>query len=368
MDHSRQHAAHSRYANMHDCPHPVTHPHGFIAAVRALAIQLPEKPVLLMAADEYIGAVAQHREELGEIARFNFPQPGLLARIVDKAEQMVLAEEAGVAVPLTQVVSNEDECEIALARIPLPAFIKGRSAVSWRGAFGSTVKGLTVNSRTEMRDVLQKVLAHGISAVVQDIIPGDARQHQKVSAYVSSSGEILAAFTLRKLRQNPPGFGFGCLVETIDNPELLKMGTELFQRIGYRGTGSAEFKFDARDGRYKLIELNPRYWQQNALAEQVGMNFPLLEYRDVCGLVVEPVREFRKGVKWISFGADFEKVRILWDRGDISLPQWLASLRGELCWSDFSADDLGPGVWVMRQALKIRLRRPARALGARRGR
>ena len=322
-----------------------------------------QKPVLLVAADEFIEAIAGNRDELGQFARFNFPDPALLQRVVDKAEQIALGQEAGVDVPLTQLVSNEEQCELALQRIPLPAFIKGQSAVSWRQVFGGAMKGITVRTEAEMRAVLQRVIAQGIAVVVQDIIPGDATQHQKVSAYVSSSGEILAAFTLRKLRQNPHGFGFGCLVETIENPELLAIGTEFFRRIGYRGTGSAEFKFDARDGRYKLIELNPRYWQQNALAERVGMNFPLLEYRDVCGLPVAPVVKFRTGVKWISFGADFETVRALWKSGELSLLDWGSSLRGELCWSDFSADDLRPGLWTMGKAFQTRLRRVGRALG-----
>ncbi len=363
MDSGRMHATHSRYATSHSCPHPASDPDGFLAALRGLALSLPTKPVLYVAADEYIAPLARDREALGRYARFNFPDPALLARIVDKAEQITLAEEAGVAVPLTQSVSNEEECELALQRIPLPAFIKGRSAVSWRQVFGGAIKGITVTTRDEMRHVLRRLLSQGVSVVVQDIIPGDATQHQKVSAYVSSTGEVLAAFTLRKLRQNPHGFGFGCLVETIENPELLAIGTEFFRRTGYRGTGSAEFKFDSRDGTYKLIELNPRYWQQNALAERVGMNFPLLEYRDMCGLPVAPVTAFRTGVKWISFGSDLESVRGQWKRDELSMSDWWSSLQGELCWSDFSADDMRPGYWVTGRAFLARWRRAGRLLG-----
>lgn len=363
MDHGRLHATRSRYASSHTCPHPADNPDGFVASLRELAASMPAKPVLFVAADEYIAPLASQRAEIGQCARFNFPDPSLLTRIVDKAEQVALAEEVGVAVPLTQLVSNELEAERALQRIPLPAFIKGRSAVSWRQVFGGAIKGITVTTRDEMRDVLRRVLAQGVSVVVQDIIPGDATQHQKVSAYISSSGEVLAAFTLRKLRQNPHGFGFGCLVETIENPELLTLGTDFFRRIGYRGAGSAEFKFDVRDGSYKLIELNPRYWQQNALAERAGMNFPLLDYRDACGLPGVPVTTFRAGVKWISFGSDLETVRGLWKRGELSIGDWWSTLQGELCWSDFSTDDPRPGYWVARQALLARFRRVGRMLG-----
>ena len=59
------------------------------------------------------------------------------------------------------------------------------------------------------------------------------------------------------------------------------MGKRFLESIGYRGIGSAEFKRDERDGELKLIELNPRYWQQAALAERCGVNFPLAQYLDL---------------------------------------------------------------------------------------
>lgn len=100
-----------------------------------------------------------------------------------------------------------------------------------------------------------------------------------------------------------------------------------------------------------MIELNPRYGQQNALAERVGMSFLVLEYNDVCGLAVAPITTFRTGVKWISFGSDIQTVRGLLKTGDLSFSDWWSSLPGDLCRSDFSSDDPGPGFWVVGQIL-----------------
>ncbi len=314
-------------------------------------------PVLYLAADEYINVVAMYRDEISGYCRLNISSSELLARISDKLAQVELAQEHGFAVPVTLAVRTPKEASLALESVPLPAFIKGQDVVRWRRAFGGTVKGIYVETRERLATALAETLRLGVPVLVQEVIPGDATQHMKVSGYLSKEGAVLALFTLRKIRQHPHGFGFGSTVESIEHPELLALGRSFFERIGYRGTGSIEFKLDARDGAFKLIELNPRYWQQNSLAETAGMNIPMLEYRDLLGLPVTPLTEFRKGVRWVNLGRDLETARVLWRKGELTRIGWLRSISGDRVWSDASEDDRGPGFWVLRQEIKSRWRR-----------
>lgn len=361
VDHQRLHAGYSRYATFHLCPHPASDPAGFCLTLRALAESLPAPPVLFIAADEYVLAVTRHREQLETFCRFNISSSRLLDCIIDKLQQVQLAIEHGIAVPNTMVVGTAADASMVIETMPLPAFIKGRNSVRWRTAYGGTVKGVVVETRDHLARALEHALEREVPVIVQEVITGDATQHMKVSGYVSTTGTVLAAFTLRKIRQQPHGFGVGCVVESIEHPVLLALGHALFERIGYRGTGSIEFKFDARDGVFKLIELNPRYWQQNSLAEFVGMNLPLLEYRDVLGLPVHPVKEFRTGVRWVNLMLDQETARQLWASGELTFMDWWCTVTGQRIWSDMSADDWGPGFWVLRQQLAKRWHRVRRA-------
>ena len=110
--------------------------------------------------------------------------------------------------------------------------------------------------------------------------------------------------------------------------------------INYRGVGSAEFKLDSRDYKLKLIELNPRYWQQNALAEKCGMNFPLVNYLDLTGCEPKPMFDYIQGIKWINIHRDFDSFRDYKKRGELSLLKWLKSLNGPKMFSDFALDDI----------------------------
>lgn len=365
LDHQRLHAAHSRYAIAHLCPNPTIDPDGFCRALRALAESMSTPPVLFISADEYIGVVAAHRDEIAKYCHFNISPTDLLTRISDKFAQVQLAIEHGIPVPETRVVMNADESRAVAETMPLPAFIKGRDVVRWRRAFGGTVKGILAETREHLVSALAQALERDVPVIVQEVIPGDATQHMKVSGYTSKSGTLLAAFTLRKIRQHPHRFGFGTTVETIENPELLALGKSFFARIGYRGTGSIEFKFDARDGLYKLIELNPRYWQQNALAERAGMNLPVLKYRDLLDLPLTPLTEFKKGVRWVNLGRDLETARELWKTGELTRVEWLRSIGGDRVWSDMSADDWGPGFFALGREFASHWQRVQHALGLR---
>ena len=277
----------------------------------------------------------------------NLPSAHILECIADKYKQYLLALEAGIPVPRTFVAKNMDELQEIMNEIPFPAFIKGAEVTSWRSKIGVASKGFVVSNRKELVDTFKVIFGKGAIGLVQEIIPGPDTNHYKSSCYLSGNGEILLAFGLQKIRQQPAGFGFGCLVQSIKYPEMLDLGKEFFNKIGYRGVGSAEFKLDPRDGRLKLIELNPRYWQQNGLADRCGMNFPLMNYLDLTGAEMKPVMEYRSGIKWVNIYSDIESFREYRHRGQLSWRQWLVSFRGEIMLSDLAWEDLLPGLREM---------------------
>jgi predicted ATP-grasp superfamily ATP-dependent carboligase len=66
-----------------------------------------------------------------------------------------------------------------------------------------------------------------------------------------------------------------------------------------------EFKKDARDGIYKLMEINARQNLSTPLSVRSGVNFPYLTYRSILS-GERPVSypDFQEGVYWIDAGKD----------------------------------------------------------------
>jgi predicted ATP-grasp superfamily ATP-dependent carboligase len=179
--------------------------------------------------------------------------------------------------------------------------------------------------------------------LVQEMIPGSGGSQFSFAA-LCGDGKTIAYLTARRTRQYPIDFGYSSsFVETMDVPEIVAPSQRLLAAIGYTGIVEVEYKFDLRDGRFKLLDINPRLWTWSPLGGRVGMDFPYLLWKMMQGI---PVGEQRApaGVRWVRMSTDvpaaFEEIL----RGRLNLREYLQSLRGPLQFALVAADDPLPGL------------------------
>ena len=131
-------------------------------------------------------------------------------------------------------------------------------------------------------------------------------------------------------------------MSSVYKKELISLGRKFFEGIGYTGIGSIEFKYDDRDGKFKLIELNPRFWQQNIQATTAGVNFPYINYLDCLGVKVEPCLSFKEGIGWLDFWADTRSFMSHRRKSKLSIAAWLRSVVQAKSFSIYASNDLRP--------------------------
>lgn len=342
----------SRFCAAKLCPNPVHQPDELAQFLLEEGRRLERPGVLFPASDAFVLFLSRYRDDLTAYFRFAFPPANVLEAIVNKRRQYELAEQVGTPYPRTFYPETMEDVERIKGELEYPAFIKPHYGHLWREKFGGTHKGFKVHTPQELVDRFKTILPTSLQVIVQSIILGPNTNHFKVSAYISQKGEPLAVFTLRKIRQYPTEFGTGTMVESLRYPELVELGLKFFQGIGYRGIGSIEFKRDERDGQLKLIELNPRLWQQNIHAAVCGINFPLVQYLDLTGQNPDPLTEFAEKVQWLDAVADFQAFWDYFRRGELSPWAWLRSWRGVKAFATFAWDDLGPFLRANEYGLK----------------
>jgi predicted ATP-grasp superfamily ATP-dependent carboligase len=147
------------------------------------------------------------------------------------------------------------------------------------------------------------------------------------------------------------------------NDEVLALTAQLVEAISYRGVLDIGFRFDARDGRYKVLDLNPRVGATFRLfAATNGADVVRAHYADLTGRPL-PVGEVADGRRWVSEFHDLGVAHRYIRDGATTPLGYLRSLReaDEFAWC--AADDIRPALTAMRAALLTRGRRSQPAAG-----
>lgn len=331
----------SRYCDARVSSHPVAEPERLLAQLMDLAGRLGGRPILFPASDAYTLFVSRHRDVLAPRFRFNLSPEHVIEAIADKRRQYDLAVQAGVTCPRTFIPETASDLETAARALSYPAVLKPAYSHLAGKAFKGA-KALPARDPVSLLAQARPFVEAGEPVLLQSQIVGPPTSHMKFCGYVSQDGRLAARFTLRKIRQQPWDFGVGCLVESFHDAELEAIGATFFEAIGYRGIGSAEFKLDDRDGQIKLIELNPRLWQQNGLAADCGVDMAWIQYCDLAGLPAPEIAPPPEGVRWLDGRADLQSVLRALASGDLRPASVPGSYLGTRSFACFAWDDPAP--------------------------
>jgi D-aspartate ligase len=317
--------------------------------------------ILWPCTDETVDLAARHRPALGAVYRLATPEWRVVRQATDKRLTYRLAQEVQVPYPRTWYPSNEEQ--LAELDVRYPAIVKPAMSSRFCDALG--VKALPADTPDDLRAQYRHAAARvgGEELMIQEIISGAGTQQFSVAAY-ARDGRMVRAMTARRLRQYPIDFGLrSSYVQAVEVPEVLELGERLIAGMGASGMLEIEFKCDARDGEYKLLDINLRPWAWHALCPACGLDFPYIQYRDLLGLPLEPAAP-KYGAHWVraltDLPAGWQEIRA----GRTTPHAYLRSLAGRTVFSAFdwrdplpAAHDLGAHVT---RALRRHSQRPVR--------
>ena len=280
----------SRYAEPVLTPDPQDE-EAFVAFLAGLDV---ERAPLFATHDEPLNAIARGAERLGDRFLYPFPPWSVLSRIQRKRSQLEAAEAAGIPAPRTAYPGSAAEARSAAQLLGLPVLVKPSSTEGFKRRF----KRQAFRCETVVEVERAYAQAEPYEPMVQEVIPGGDGELYTLGSYVRADGEPLGLFCGRKLRQTPPGVGTCRVGEAVWVEEVVESGLELLRALEFHGLSQVELKRDPRDGRFKLMEVNPRLFQWHGLAAACGVDLPLIAYRDLTGERVEPVSANGSRKRW----------------------------------------------------------------------
>ena len=173
------------------------------------------------------------------------------------------------------------------------------------------------------------------------------------NGYFDSSGDPLASFTAKKIRQWPPYTGFSSLGVECKDDFVKDQSIRLFKSVGLYGLAYMEFKRDSKTGECFIIEPNiGRPTGRSAIAEAGGVEILKTMYCDLLGLPLPTNRVQKYGqAKWIDIRHDLQSAFHYWKKGELSFMGWWRSVRGPKAYASFSWHDPIPFLYDLWQSI-----------------
>ncbi len=340
IDHVPSPGLSSRYGGGIRIPSPTKDPE---RALETLLGQVNgrQKGILFPASDHWVQFASRYRRELAEGFELILPDEMVSQGLTNKRFQQDEAERLGIPIAKTFYPSEPDDIEALKDDLQYPVFIKPYSGHLWRVHFPN--KGFRADGPKDLVSLFEKIFPTGLEAMVQEIVVGPNTNHFEVSIYIDRGGIMRGTFTAQKIRQYPVDFGMGTMLKSVHNPEAAELASRLLKGMGHRGIADVEFKLDERDGRYRMLDINSRFWFQTVQATCAGINFPLIQYLELTGQDIPEVPDQRDGVYWINPMSDVLSImRRPRKRGD--LRRAISPYFEAEGFSYFASDDIRPAI------------------------
>jgi predicted ATP-grasp superfamily ATP-dependent carboligase len=213
--------------------------------------------------------------------------------------------------------------------------VKALDPVRVRAIAGGTK--FLVHSRKELLQLFAKAGAQfRANVLLQEFIPGE---DWMFDGYFDSASRCLFGVTGKKLRRFPTQTGVTSLGVCLHNETVVELTTKFMKAIGYQGPLDIGYRYDRRDGQYKVMDVNPR----------IGCTFRLLSSKDEIDSARAIYMKMTgqtfvasqgiEGRKWVV--EDFDLISALgnWWHRRITVREWLKSFRDVDEVACFALDD-----------------------------
>jgi predicted ATP-grasp superfamily ATP-dependent carboligase len=262
-----------------------------------------------------------------------------------------LAMSKGVPTPQTLFPQCLEDVTEYAKRGPFPVMLKG--------IYGNRLQLRTQRKMAIIQNASELVAAYKEmedpecpNLMLQEFIPGGDDQVFIFNGYFNRQSECLAGFTGYKIRQFPIHVGCASLGECRWIEPVARATIDFMRAVGYQGILDIGYRFDARDGQYKVLDINPRVGQAFRLFVDTNDHDVVRSmYLDFTGQP-QPVVARRDGRRWFIEDYDLISSYHYHAEGSLDFVSWLRSFRGveESAW--FSWLDPYPAVLMAKGLLK----------------
>ncbi len=261
----------------------------FILTLSAYAQKSNYEKILLVGTnDKYVRLIVENQDRLDTKFVHNYPSLDLMDTMLvkDKFYSAFQGSFQGMlGLPKTFIYSCTEKPKIA-DDFTYPVILKPGNGIEYHDHhFNGMSKVYKIQSYASLLDTIKKIEDSGYTdnLVIQEFIPGDDCALFDAVFYSGKDKKVkLMTFAEIGLQERTPTGVGNCtvLVNGFDEhgykESLVYAMKDFLEKIGFQGFCEFDLKYDSRDGKYKVFEINPRQARSSYYLAACGHN--LMKY------------------------------------------------------------------------------------------
>ncbi len=211
-----------------------------------------------------------HKYELQKYCNLTLVDEDIMEIAQDKRKTFEFAQKFNIPIPRTFKLNTVDEINDLAKKISYPCVIK-KTNYNESGVIYCNNKNELIENYSLL---CQKRKGKMSLPIVQEYIVGPGAGYYGLY----DNGKCVGYFMHQRIHEFPITGGASTLAKSVFDPELKFLGDKLLRNMNWLGVAMVEFKKDLNDGKFKLMEINPKFWGSFELSHKAGINFAYLNY------------------------------------------------------------------------------------------
>lgn len=232
--------------------------------------------ILLSCAEWYTNPIVNNMQELSKYYCLPFMDKNLKDELEDKESFYAICEKYNLDYPKTYIVTKENKDNITLPFNYPVALKPSNSTLYSQVNFDGKEKSYKIKNEIELNKTINQIFEAGYNGhiIVQDFIPGSDDTMYVLNCYSNSKGQVkMMCFGRCILEEHTPyGIGNYRAIISEGNKEIYEKIKNFLEKINYVGFSNFDLKYDYRDQKYKLFEINIRQGRSSYFTTAAGLN------------------------------------------------------------------------------------------------
>lgn len=264
----------------------------FLEALDKFAKEHKNKKILLISSNEtYAEFIVKNKSKLNDQYVYNYPSLNIIKSLIDKEVFYKTYQDSILDFPKMLFFEVKSKEKIVVDFM-YPVIVKPADVVSYNHIdFEGKNKIYKIENETELLNVINKIKNSGYKGtlIIQEYIPGDDSYLFDSVVYSDKNAKVkLISFAQIGLQEHTKHMvgnaavlinGFNAYDGNV--PEMVEKIKNFMETIKYQGFAEFDLKYDVRDKKFKVLEINARQGRSSYYVSGMGYNLVEILVKDL---------------------------------------------------------------------------------------